>query len=157
LTRAVTRAWLALWQLLRRCVGGIWPEQAVKPLPLVLLVAGIASLGAVAAGCQVSGASNASSERVQIVAEEMRFSPNRIDVRVGQVLEIDLINRGQQRHDLAFPSLEMPGLRGQETAVEPGGESTLRITFDRPGSYTFICTVPGHAASGMTGAVFVNP
>jgi uncharacterized cupredoxin-like copper-binding protein len=31
------------------------------------------------------------------------------------------------------------------------------MTFDRPGTYPFQCTIPGHAASGMTGAVFVSP
>jgi len=31
------------------------------------------------------------------------------------------------------------------------------LTFDPPGTYTFLCTIEGHAASGMTGAVFVSP
>jgi uncharacterized cupredoxin-like copper-binding protein len=31
------------------------------------------------------------------------------------------------------------------------------LTFDQPGSHTFACSLPGHAAAGMTGAAFVAP
>lgn len=94
---------------------------------------------------------------VEIVMTEMRFSPNRVDARVGQPVVITLINRDSQRHDLAFPSIEMPGLRGIETLTLPGESSRLTLTFDRAGIFPFLCTIPGHAAAGMAGAVFVSP
>jgi len=87
----------------------------------------------------------------------MRFSPNRIDARVGQPVLITIVNRGSVRHDLALPSIEMPNLRGVETLTMPGQSTSLTLTFDTPGTYTFLCTIEGHAASGMTGAVFVSP
>lgn len=93
----------------------------------------------------------------QIVLEEMRFVPSRIDAKVGVPLRVQLINRGTERHDLNFPSLHMPGLKGVEAILEPGETRTLTLTFDAPGTHTFICTLPGHAASGMTGAAFVSP
>jgi plastocyanin len=98
-----------------------------------------------------------SANVVEIVATEMRFSPNRIDARVGQPVQLTIVNRGSVRHDLAFPSLEMPGLRGIETLTEAGATTRVTITFDVAGTYTFLCTIPGHAASGMTGAAFVAP
>ena len=97
------------------------------------------------------------NNQVEIVATEMRFSPNRIDARVGQSVLITIVNRGSERHDLAFPAIGMPNLRGVETLTMPGQSTRLTMTFDRPGAYTFLCTIPGHAASGMTGAVFVSP
>jgi len=87
----------------------------------------------------------------------MRFSPNRIDARVGQPVLITIVNRGSVRHDLAFPSIQMPSLQGVETLTMPGQSTRLTLTFDTPGTYTFLCTIEGHAASGMTGAVFVSP
>lgn len=33
----------------------------------------------------------------------------------------------------------------------------LTLTFDHAGVFPFFCTIPNHASSGMTGAVFVNP
>jgi plastocyanin len=97
------------------------------------------------------------ANHVEIVATEMRFSPNRIDARVGQPVVITIVNRGSERHDLAFPSIGMPDLRGVETLTMPGQSTRLTMTFDRPGTYLFQCTITGHAASGMTGAAYVSP
>ena len=116
----------------------------------------VIAVAALVYGCQATGAANASSGRVDVVMEDMRFTPNRIDVRVGQTLEIRLTNLGPQRHDLVFPALEMPGLRAQEAVVEPGATAVMWISFDKPGSYPFMCDMPGHYAAGMTGAVFVS-
>ncbi len=106
------------------------------------------------AGCEPRGGG---SDSPTIVMTEMRFSPNRIDAKVGQPLGIRLINQGSQRHDLAFQALHMPGLSGVETALEPGQSTTIILRFDEPGTHTFICTIPGHFAAGMSGAVFVSP
>jgi uncharacterized cupredoxin-like copper-binding protein len=125
-----------------------------------ILLPGLALLGLVGlsacANQQPAGAANGNNQ-VEIVATEMRFNPNRIDARVGQPVLITIVNKGNERHDLAFPAIEMPHLQGVETLTEPGQSTRLTMTFDKAGTYTFQCTIPGHAASGMTGAVFVSP
>lgn len=93
----------------------------------------------------------------QIVFEDMRFVPNRIDAKAGVPLRVQLINVGTERHDLNFQSLHMPGLEGVEAILNPGETRTITLTFDQAGTHTFICTLPGHAALGMTGAAFVSP
>lgn len=93
----------------------------------------------------------------QIVLEDMYFVPNRIAAKVGVPLRVQLINRGTERHDLNFQALHMPGLEGVEAILNPGETRTITLTFDEPGTHTFICTLPGHAAAGMTGAAFVSP
>ena len=93
---------------------------------------------------------------VEVIMTEMRFSPNRIDARVGQSVVITIVNRGSQRHDLAFTANDMPGMRAVETLTLPGRETTLSISFEEPGAYRFVCTIPGHAVAGMTGAIFVS-
>lgn len=125
---------------------------------LTLLVAAVALalLGVTALANRGPGARDEGNKSVEIVMTEMRFSPNRIDARVGQSVTMTIVNRGSQRHDLAFPAIGMPNLRGVETLTMPGESSRLTISFDRPGTYPFLCTIPGHAASGMTGAVFVS-
>lgn len=95
--------------------------------------------------------------RGEIVFEDFHFVPNRIDAEVGVPLTIRLTNRGTQRHDLNFESLHMPGLAGVEAILEPGETRTVTLRFDSPGTHTFTCTLPGHAAAGMTGAAFVSP
>jgi len=108
-----------------------------------------------AAGCQ--GQSNGAGGSGEIVLEDMRFTPNQIYAKVGIPLTVRLTNKGTERHDLNFEALHMPGLAGVEAILEPGETRTITLTFDQPGSHTFICTLPGHAAAGMTGAAFVTP
>ncbi len=110
-------------------------------------------------GCATSGGGGGTGgggTSTTIVYSEMRFDPNRIDAKVGQTITIHLVNKGAQRHDFAFPALNMPGFRSIETALEPGESTTITVKFDQPGIHVFICTLPGHAVAGMTGAVFVT-
>jgi len=93
----------------------------------------------------------------QILLEDLRFVPNRLDAKVGVPLTVRLTNTGTERHDLNFESLHMPGLEGIESILEPGETRTITLRFHAPGVHTFICTLPGHAAVGMTGAAFVRP
>ena len=109
----------------------------------------------VVVGCQSRSAGGSGSG--EIVLEDMRFTPNRIDAKVGVPLTVRLINKGTERHDLNFEAIHMPGLGGVESILEPGETRTITLSFDQPGTHTFICTLPGHAAAGMTGAAFVAP
>jgi uncharacterized cupredoxin-like copper-binding protein len=104
------------------------------------------------AACQASAPGPAT-----IVFEEMRFVPNRLDATIGEPLRVTLVNRGQERHDLNFPSLHMPDLEGVQAILEPGEIRVITLTFDQAGTHTFQCSLPGHAVAGMTGAAFVRP
>ncbi len=121
---------------------------ALGLLVLVVLAIGIATRG--------TGGSDAATS-AEIVLEDLRFSPNQLIAKIGVPMTVRLTNRGTERHDLNFPSLHMPGLEGVESILEPGETRTITLEFDEPGTHTFICSLPGHAAAGMTGAVFVRP
>ena len=103
------------------------------------------------------GGNDPSTGTAELVMEDLRFTPNQLNANVGVPLTVRLTNRGTERHDLNFPSLHMPGLEGVESIVEPGASRTVTLQFDTPGTHTFICSLPGHAAAGMTGAVIVRP
>lgn len=128
------------------------PDRRQGPAGLVgfVLIVVLAS-----AGCK--GSPDSAPGPAEIVLEDMRFAPNRIDAKVGVPLTVTLTNRGRERHDLSFEALHMPGLRGVESILEPGEIRTITPLFDALGAHTFICSVPGHAAAGMTGAAFVTP
>ncbi len=123
-------------------------------------IVGFAIIGLIvvaANGCSAYWQDSAPPTSPSIVLEDFRFTPNRIDAKVGVPLTVRLTNKGTERHDLNFESLHMPGLGGVESILEPGETRTITLTFDAPGTHTFICTLAGHAAAGMTGAVFVTP
>lgn len=121
-----------------------WPVRAA-----VVVAAALAS-----AGCQSQPNGPGSAA---IALEDFHFTPSRIVAKVGVPLTVRLTNRGTERHDLNFGSLHMPGLEGVEAILEPGETRTITLTFDAPGTHTFICSLPGHAAAGMTGAAYVSP
>ncbi len=127
----------------------------IVSLAVVLLAAVIVVIAVASAGGQ--GQSGGSSGSNGIVLEDFRFTPNRIDMKAGVSLTLRLTNKGTERHDLNFESVHMPGLAGVESILEPGETRTITLTFDQPGTHTFICTLPGHAAAGMTGAAVVTP
>lgn len=103
------------------------------------------------------GGNDPSTGSAEIVMEDLRFAPNQLNAKVGLPLRVRLTNRGTERHDLNFPSLHMPGLEGVQSIVEPGETRVVTLQFDAVGAHTFICSLPGHAAAGMTGAVIVRP
>ena len=62
---------------------------------------------------------------------------------------IKLANRGKVVHDLRVAGKKTP-------RIGPGKTATLRFGDLAPGTYRFICTVPGHAALGMRGTLTVT-
>ena len=123
-----------------------------RVIGLGLVVLAIAAIGFVVRG---TGSGNLPGS-ADIVLQDFRFSPNQLVATVGVRMTVRLTNEGTQRHDLSFPSLEMPDLKGVESILAPGETRTITLQFSKTGSYTFICSLPGHAAAGMTGAVLVQ-
>ncbi len=90
-------------------------------------------------------------QRVTVsVANRMAFEPSTIAVRAGQPVELTLRNGGLIPHDFSISE----GV-SQPVKIEAGGGSSASATFtiDRPGTYTFICSVSGHEAAGMKGTI----
>lgn len=121
-----------------------------------LVIAGTLIVAIVIIAAQ-QGAAGDGGQSDRIVFEDLRFVPNRLDAKVGVPLRVRLTNNGTERHDLNFSSLHMPGLEGVQSILEPGETRMITLTFNEPGTHSFVCSLPGHAAAGMTGAVFVTP
>ena len=56
-----------------------------------------------------------------------------------------------ETHDIAITG----PVNGKGAVVGKGGTSSFKVTL-KAGSYTFLCTVPGHAAAGMKGTLTVK-
>ena len=130
----------------------------MKAIGCALVAIGLIAVVVVAAGTgtRVDGSGTGDGTGT-IVLEDFRITPNRIDAKVGVPLTARLTNKGTERDDLNFESIHMPGLGGVESILEPGATRTITLSFDQPGTRTFICTVPRQAAAGVTGAAFVTP
>ena len=84
--------------------------------------------------------------RVQVVAQEFRYSLSRTRVRAGRVI-VELVNRGQDTHDLDLRRIG--GTRIYRfPSVQPGQVVDREWTL-APGTYVLWCAMPGHRELGM--------
>ena len=130
-------------------------------LGALILVAGVAlttacgapaATGGPGAGVAVPAPAAATGAQPVTVAvgNSMQFAPRSLTVRAGQPVELTLRNGGGLPHDFVLAE----GVSGP-VKIEAQGGQTARGTFtlEAPGTYAFVCTVPGHAAAGMTGTL----
>jgi len=84
--------------------------------------------------------------RVQVVAQEFRYSLSRTRVRAGRVI-VELVNRGQDTHDL-----DLRRVGGTHIfhfpSVLPGHVVDRELKL-RPGRYLLWCAIADHRERGM--------
>jgi uncharacterized cupredoxin-like copper-binding protein len=113
------------------------------------------------------GRDSEASRTVEVLAsDDMRFSPGKLDVRLGETVKFLLKNVGKIRHEFALGDRasqrahvlmmkKMPDMKhGDDPAavtIEPGEAKTLVWKFDKkPASPIEIaCHEPGHYEAGM--------
>jgi nitrite reductase (NO-forming) len=86
---------------------------------------------------------------LEIHAFDLGFKPNMLHVPNPGRYTIKLVNDGKMPHD--FASAEGTVV----VAAQPGETVTAEIDVPAAG-FDFICSIPGHAAAGMTGSIMVD-
>ncbi|HKF81083.1 MAG TPA: plastocyanin/azurin family copper-binding protein [Thermoleophilaceae bacterium] len=81
----------------------------------------------------------------------LAFSAGKATAPAG-ALQLIMKNPASIRHNIA---VEGNGVDEKGPVVGKGGTSTVKANL-KPGAYTFLCTVPGHAAGGMKGTLTVK-
>jgi len=91
--------------------------------------------------------------RVQVVAQEFRYSLSRQTVKAGPVI-VELLNDGQDPHDLDL--IRIGGTRVYRfPTVQPGGVVDREWTL-APGTYLLWCALPDHRKRGMHALLYVR-
>jgi|SRR5690349_11942205 len=82
---------------------------------------------------------------------KIAFDTTKLNAQAGGVT-IDFTNPSALEHDVAIEQ------NGKQIAIsETIAEGETSVTADlEPGTYTFLCTVPGHAEAGMQGTLTVQ-
>jgi uncharacterized cupredoxin-like copper-binding protein len=144
--------------------------QAHRPGRLAL-VGGIAlalGLAGIAAAWVQGPADPAGRAKVEIGIRYSHFGPTEVVATAGVPIQITLVNADPIDHewlvgDDAFHERHrtgtepLHGARPTEVSIPAGETSTTTVMFATPGSYRFICHLPGHEAYGMVGVVRVLP
>ena len=105
-----------------------------------------------------------------VMTDAMRFTPDRITVKQGEVIRFIHVNSGQIMHEFVLgtpDSLDehaemmkkFPGMEHEEpymAHVPPGKEGEVVWKFSKAGEFAFGCLIPGHYDAGMKGKVIVQ-
>jgi len=108
---------------------------------------------------------------VQItMTDNMRFSPDRIEMREGETVRLVVNNSGKVMHELVIGTRKAldehaalmqksPHMAHDEpdmAHVAAGKSGQIIWTFNRAGDFDFACLIPGHYQAGMTGKIRVT-
>ena len=85
---------------------------------------------------------------LEVTAFDLGFTPATLDVPAPGKYEVKLINTGAAVHDITFAT-------GETVTAQPGATASVEVDIPAGGT-TFLCSIPGHAAGGMTGGVVVT-
>lgn len=103
------------------------------------------------------------------MADTMRFSPDKIDVKQGETVRLVMKNDGKTMHEMVIGTkkvldehaalmLKFPNMEHDEpymTHVAPGKTGEIIWTFNRAGEFDFACLIAGHYQAGMKGRIRV--
>ena len=110
---------------------------------IITLVAVLAVAATTFAVVAYAGSSRASATTVKVGAKEFKFTLSRKSAPHGKVT-FKVTNKGHIKHDFKIAGKKTKLLGHNKTA-------TLTVTLKKGKKYTYLCTVPGHAAAGMKG------
>jgi uncharacterized cupredoxin-like copper-binding protein len=128
---------------------------------------GLIAAGALVAALVATAGAAADPTTVEIRIHFSRFIPSAVTVPAGRSITFVLSNEDPIDHewivgDAALHERHRTGTepshtsRPTEVSIDALGTRTTTVTFEKPGTYTFICHLPGHEAYGMTGTVRVT-
>lgn len=105
------------------------------------------------------------------MTDDMRFTPEVIRVRRGEVVRFVIRNKGKLLHEMVIGTpaaleehaqlmAKFPGMEHEEphmAHVKPGAQGDMVWNFNRTGAFEFACLVAGHYQAGMKGKIQVLP
>lgn len=105
------------------------------------------------------------------MTDNMRFTPDRITVQMGDTVRFVVKNKGRMLHETVIGTAselrehaalmaKFPGMEHDEpymVHVRPGKAGEIIWNFNRAGNFEFACLIAGHYEAGMRGTITVNP
>ena len=118
----------------------------------------------------IAGDAKSVTRTIQLtMSDTMRFTPDRIEVRQGEVVKFVVKNAGKTLHEMVIGDkktldehaalmMKFPNMAHDEpymTHVAAGKASQLIWNFNRAGDFDFACLIAGHYQAGMAGKIKV--
>jgi uncharacterized cupredoxin-like copper-binding protein len=118
----------------------------------------------------IAGDAKAVKRTIEVsMTDAMRFTPDKIDVKLGETVKFVIRNDGKLLHEYVIGTkkdldehaalmAKYPKMEHDEpymAHVGPGKTGQLIWTFNRAGNFDFACLIAGHYTAGMVGKITV--
>ena len=118
----------------------------------------------------IAGEAKDAKRSVEVgMADSMKFTPERIEVRQGETVKFVVRNTGKVMHEFVIGTkaenakhaemmVKFPTMEHDEpymAHVAPGKTGEIVWTFNRAGEFEFACLIAGHYQAGMVGTITV--
>ena len=118
----------------------------------------------------IAGEAKEAKRSIEVrMADNMRFTPERIEVRQGETVKFRVRNTGKVMHEFVIGTqaenaqhaelmVKYPTMEHDEpymAHVPPGKTGEIVWTFNRAGQFEFACLIAGHYQAGMVGTITV--
>ncbi len=118
----------------------------------------------------IAGDAKAAKRTIEIkMTDNMRFSPDKIEVKQGETVKFVVANNGAVMHEFvigtkkeldahALQMIKFPNMEHDEpymAHVKPKAKGEIIWTFNKPGDFDFACLIAGHYQAGMVGKIKV--
>ncbi|MDP9131333.1 MAG: cupredoxin family protein [Candidatus Binatota bacterium] len=104
------------------------------------------------------------------MSDDMRFTPEKIEVKRGETVRFSLRNNGKLVHEFVIGTkkeldehaalmVKFPNMEHDEpymAHVAPGKTGEIVWNFNRAGAFDFACLIAGHYQAGMVGKIEVS-
>jgi uncharacterized cupredoxin-like copper-binding protein len=131
------------------------------------IAVGLIAAGALVAALVASAGAASDPSTVEIRIHYSHFSPSAVTVPAGRPITFVISNEDPIDHEWIVGdeplharhrtgSEAYHASRPTEVSIDALKARTTTVTFDKPGTYTFVCHLPGHEAYGMTGTLTVT-
>jgi Cu+-exporting ATPase len=117
-----------------------------------LVGVGVVSLAIAGGVLAADRAIDGITQPVDVTARDFRFTPPDVTVRAGEWVTLTFSNADPVVHDWM-----VEGVPNVDVPARPGQTARLRFVLGEPGTYTVLCSIPGHAQVGMVGMLVVEP
>ena len=105
------------------------------------------------------------------MTDNMRFTPDAIEVKQGETIKFVVTNKGMVMHEMVIGTKEElakhaelmkkhPNMEHDEpfmAHVAAGKKTDMVWHFTKAGTFEFACLIPGHFEAGMRGSIRVSP
>ena len=107
---------------------------------------------------------------VVTMTDDMRFKPDRLEIKQGETVRFVVKNAGKMMHEMVIGTrkeldehavlmIKFPNMEHDEpymAHVDAGKQADIIWHFNRPGEFEFACLIAGHYQAGMRGKITVK-